>query len=193
MTSLWRRILVERRAVILPVVALVAINVVVLVAVVLPLRHSVATAQDDRNASYARLGNAKANRTLAEKEAASTKDASAGLQRFYADILSTNQAKATNAAQFWTSQTARALGLQYITIETTTTPVRESKLVRVTSRFTIRGEYASIRKFIYAVEAAEEFLIIDKIKLAERAAMQQQNSNLLEFELFITSYFVGGA
>jgi hypothetical protein len=190
--SLWRRILVERRSVVLPLAALLAINVVALVAVVLPLRQNVAGLEGARNAAYARRAAAKSTLEEAEQLTAGKKQTTAQLQRFYAQILAANFSSAMKAVRFWPAATAQALGLQYTGIETTQpTEIRESRLMFVTSRFSLRGEYANIRKFLYAVEAAEEFLIIDKVKLAQPTA-QQANTPSLGFELSITTYYPGG-
>ena len=191
--SLWRRILVERRSVLLPLAAFLAVNVVVLVAVVLPLRESVAGMADERNRAYAALGAAKQAQADAERAAMSKRQASEGLQKFYDTILATDVASAVNAVRFWPAKTAQALGLQYSNIETSQpTEIRDSRLVKVTSTFSLRGDYANIRKFVYAVEAAEEFLVIDKLKLAQPTA-QQASTPALGFELSITTYYVGGS
>jgi len=190
--SLWRRILTERRSVIVPLAVLLAANVVVLMAVVLPLRRSVSGAEDRRNAAYAHLNAAKAELAEIERTASAKRQAANDLQVFYEQHLPPSSSIARNEVAFWPERTATALGLQYTSIETTQpTPVRDSRLTRVASRFTLRGEYLNIRKFLYAVEAAEQFLIVDKISLAQ-AGSQQTNSSVLEFEITIATYYLGG-
>jgi Tfp pilus assembly protein PilO len=190
--SLWRRILVERRSVIVPLAVFLAANVVALMAAVMPLQRSVAGAMDKRNEAYARLNTAKADLADIERAAGAKRQAADDLQTFYEKTLPPTSSAARNQVQFWPEKTASSLGLKYTSIETTPpTEVRDSRLSRVTSRFTLRGDYSNIRKFVYAVEAAEQFLIIDKISLAQMGS-QQTNSSTLEFEVTIATYFLGG-
>jgi Tfp pilus assembly protein PilO len=190
--SLWRRILIERRSVIVPLAIFLAANVIVLMAVVLPLRRSVAGAEDRRNEAYAHLNVAKAELADIERAAGAKKKASEDLQTFYEKILPPTSSAARNEVAFWPEKTAQSLGLKYTSIETTQpTEVRDSRLWRVTSRFTLRGEYPNIRKFVYHVESAQQFLVIDKITLAQTGS-QQMNSSTLEFEIGIATYFLGG-
>jgi hypothetical protein len=190
MMSLWRRILVERRSVVLPLAVLLAANVVVLMAVVLPLRQSVAGATDAKFTSSTNLSNARKDLAEAEKTAQSKKQATEGLQKFYDQVLSSNYQTAMHSVSFWSGDAARGLGLTPIAIETShPTEIRDSRLMQVTSRFTLRGPYSAIRKFVYTVEASEQFLVIDRIKLAQPGA--QQNSQNLEFEVTITSFYLG--
>ena len=84
----------------LPLAAFLAVNVVVLVAVVLPLRESVAGMADERNRAYAALGAAKQAQADAERAAMSKRQASEGLQKFYDTILATDVASAVNAVRF---------------------------------------------------------------------------------------------
>jgi Tfp pilus assembly protein PilO len=190
--SLWRRVLVERRSILLPLAVFLAVNVVVLVVGVLPLRQSVAGMENERYNASVQLGAARQAQNDAERAATSKRQASEGLQKFYAQILAADSFSAMTAVHFWPQRTAQALGLQYTNIETSSpTEVRDSRLMKLTSRFALRGEYANIRKFVYAVEAAEEFLVIDKLKLAQPPA-QQANTPALGFELSITTYYLGG-
>jgi hypothetical protein len=189
--SLWRRVLIERRSIVLPLAAILAVNVAVLLAIVLPLRQSVAGMQDERYSVSVQLGAARRAQTGAEQAASSKRQASEGLDKFYAQILASNYSSASKAVSRWPFRTAQALGLTYTGIDTTNpTEVRDSRLMMVTSKFSLRGEYANIRKFLYAVEAAEEFLVIDKVKLAQPTA-QQANTPALGFEISIKTYYLG--
>jgi hypothetical protein len=191
--SLWRRILVERRSVALPLGILLAANIAVLIAVVLPLRQIVAGATDARYTSSTELAAARQELADAERTTESRKQAIAGLQQFYDQVLSTGHSAAVTSASFWPEKTAKELGLVHTGIGTSQPiEIRDSRLMEVTSKFTLRGPYSGIRKFLYAVEAAEQFLVVDKIKLAQPSA-QQSNSQTLEFELEITTFYLGGS
>jgi len=188
--SLLRRILVERRALVLPLAVLLAVNVAVLVAVVLPLRQTVGSAEDLKNAAYARKDAATHDLQKATEMTTREKLTSQQLDTFYTKVLATDVRSAIDAVNTWPWKTAQQLGLQYTGIETSQpTEIRDSRLMMVTSRFSLKGDYANIRKFIYAVEAADQFLIIDKLKLAQPGA-QQTNTAALGFEMSVTTYYL---
>jgi hypothetical protein len=190
--SLWRRILVERRSVVLPLALLIAVNLVVLIAVVLPLRQSVAGADTARRTSTTDFNMARRDLMDAQRTAESRKQATEGLQKFNEQVLSSNYQTARNAVLFWSKDTAMALGLVPVSIDTSAPiEVRDSRLMQVSSQFTLRGSYAAIRKFLFTVEAAEQFLVVDRIKVAQ-PGVQQGNSQSLEFEVTITSFYLGG-
>jgi Tfp pilus assembly protein PilO len=190
--SLWRRILVERRSLALPLGALLAVNAVVLMAVVLPLQRSVSGGVTRRSETTLKLNLAKKELAETERIANSKRQAADDLRTFYETVLPASQSEATREVAIWPDRTAKQLGLQYTSIDTTNpTEIRDSRLMQVTSRFTLRGDYQNIRRFVYTVEAAEKFLVIDKIKLAQLSA-QQPGSSALEFELSISTYYLGG-
>src|SRR3954463_11104334 len=104
--SLWRRILFERRSVLLPLLLLLAANVVVLIAVVLPLRQSVKGSTDDKYTASTNLSMARKELADAQRTAESKKQATEGLQRFYEQVLSSKYTQARNSVLFWPLETA---------------------------------------------------------------------------------------
>ncbi len=67
--------------------------------------------------------------------------------------------------------------------------IRDSQLTKVTGKVTLTGEYANIRRFLYNVETAQEFVIIEKVELSQ--ANTAQASSLLEVSLSVATYFLG--
>ncbi|OLB63749.1 MAG: hypothetical protein AUI11_00165 [Acidobacteria bacterium 13_2_20CM_2_66_4] len=121
--TLGRRILVEKRATIVPLVAAILVNVAVYAFVVYPLGVKSAGAA-----------------TRAERAASTLKAAETDL--------------------------AAARGL----VAGTTRADEESKssgLGRMVSHVLLQGEYENFRNFIYDLESAPEFVIIDDIALSQ--------------------------
>ena len=80
----WSRVVADQRRWLLPVGAILAINIVVLFAVVLPMRRSVETGTEQANASAQALNAAIADLKDAEATRDGQVDASKDLDRFYA-------------------------------------------------------------------------------------------------------------
>ena len=62
---------------------------------------------------------------------------------------------------------------------------------RQPAEVTLVGEYSDIRRFLYEVETAEEFLIIEKVALSQPNAAQ--GGGQLEVALSVATYFLTDA
>jgi hypothetical protein len=185
--KLWRRVYQEKRVVVLPLLVFLLANVGAFFLGVLPLRRSVTTAADDKINADIKLGLAK-RAELATRTAGTSKDtADAELAKFYDQILPADFSSATNLISFWVESTARSSGVQYKAIETAPAPIRDSKLTRVTGKFTLQGTYANIRRFLYAVETTQDFLVVDRVELAQPGT--QQTSTTIEVALTISTFY----
>ena len=63
--------------------------------------------------------------------------------------------------------------------------------MKVKGQVTLIGEYANIRRFLYEVETALEFVIIESVELSQASATQ--NDSLLELSLAIATYYLTNA
>jgi Type II secretion system (T2SS), protein M subtype b len=188
--SLWRRVYQERRSVVLPLVVFLLANVGVYVLGVLPLGRSV---ESDRTAAFdalAGLGAARLVDTTAKNARARKEQADLELKKFYGDVLPTGASGAVNIVSFWLQQTAEAAGLQFKSNQTSQEPVKDSRLTRVASTVTLRGDYANVRRFLYAAETAPQFVVIEKVRLAEPANSDSATGGGLELVLDVSTYYV---
>ena len=62
-------------------------------------------------------------------------------------------------------------------------------LTKMTGKVTLKGGYAGIRKFLYRVETAEEFIVIEEVNLNQPGTMDTGAN--LELDLVVSSYFPG--
>ena len=187
---LWRRVLAERRGLVVPLLAAVAVNVAVLVLVVFPLQASVGGDESRANEAKVELANARRAEALATETRASKLRADVELKKFYSEVLPANHAAARNLlfvqVQHFSQQTGLALASSAFEPE----QVDDSSLMRFYVDVTLTGEYANIRKFVYLLETAPEFFVIESIKLAQ--SNLQGGGGSVEVVLRVATYYTGG-
>lgn len=188
MIALWRRVFLERRSVLVPLVALLVIDVALLVAVVLPLRRAVTS--DTAAAEAARYATALATQRLKQMQGAraSRDRAQQELAKFYGQVLPLSQAAAEKLALVEVTKLVRennlTLGAQAFEDEI----IKDTPLRRLTAKVELLGDYAAVLHFIYDVETAEAFLAIRSVQLSQ-ATRQQQNNGQLQLTMEIATYY----
>ena len=94
--------------------------------------------------------------------------------------------------QLWLTQVARQHGVAFQQGTHKYDEVRDSRLVKVTSEATLTGTYHDIRRFLFAVEAAPEFVVIEQVQLGDSGDSAQQNPRgELKIGIKAATYFVG--
>ena len=185
--SLWKRVFTERRSVVLPLLVFLAADLAALGGVFY-LKRDVDVVKDEAESAMLSLGSAN----VAAREAKAThqsKDlAEVQLKKFYGEVLPKDFPSAVTITNFWLTRTARAASVSYKSGSFDTEEVRDSRLSRVTGQITLLGQYADIRRFLYEVESAQEFVIIEKVELSQPNA-NQANAQL-EVQLSIATYYV---
>ena len=187
--SLWRRVYEERKRLVLPLLILLAVNAAVAVGVVWPLHQSVDAAESARNDARLALANAQRNHKQAKDALAAREQADRDLRTFYQDILPDDQATATRVTNLWLAQAAKADGLQFASSSASQNPERDSKLSKASTTVSLLGPYPNIRQFLHAVEAAEEFIIIDRVELSESEQNRPGAGAPLTVQLLVSSYY----
>jgi Tfp pilus assembly protein PilO len=189
LAQLARRIFDERKAILLPLVVVVVVNVAVLVLGVLPLRTAVAMAESDGTQATLQLGEARLQQRDAEQARASREGADNDLRRFYTEVLPRDLTMAQKTLNLWVTEAARDAGLEFQGAQFDWGEVRDSALSRAFSRITLQGSYSSIRRFLHAVETAEEFVVVESVELVQQAD-QGAASGALEVSLVVSTYFL---
>ena len=187
--TLWSRVYRERRAIILPLVAVLIINIGVLLLAVIPLGRRAASAKDEATAAKVSLASAKLLERQAEQAATRRTTADAELQRFEHDILPKDFPTATRTTNLWLQHAARDAGLEFRQSRFETNEVRESRLTRAYSTVTLVGRYSDIRRFLAAMETAEEFVVLERVELAQSDTTQQGPNERLEIALNVSTFF----
>ena len=182
---LLRRAVAEHRRIVVTLTAALVANVLVYALVVYPLSERVANIEQRNQAAaqalaQARVDHAQANGTLTGKARAS-----AELATFYRDVLPQDLSGARRLTYLRLARLARDANLEYE--RSTYAPVADtdSTLTRLQIQMVLAGTYAEMRDFIYQLETAPEFVVIDNIQLAEGS----EGTGSLVVTLDLSTYF----
>jgi Tfp pilus assembly protein PilO len=181
----WSRVIADHRRWLMPVGAVLVINVVVLIGVVLPLRQSVQTAEARANASAQALREAAADLRTAEATRDGQGQASQDLERFYSEVLPADFTTARRITHLKMSQLARSHDVEFESGSTTPESLRDSVLERLAVSFALVGDWDDIRQMIYEIETGADFVVIDNVGLSEGA----DPSAGLSLQLELSTYY----
>jgi len=180
----WSRVVAEHRRWLVPVGVVLALNLIVLVPVVLPLRESVATGTEQAAASVAALEAATADLQEAEATRDGQSQATKDLERFYGEVLPESFAAARRLTQLKLAQLARSHDVAYQRGATTPEVLRDSTLERMRVSVELSGDWDDIRQFIYEIETGPDFIVIDHVALSEGGSANAALSLALEISTF---------
>src|SRR5262245_1379048 len=185
MTPLLRRIVQEKRTVILPLGIALALNVFAYAVIVRPLEVKSAGAADRARQSAAAL-------TAAEKELASARSLVGGkseadqeLTAFYQKVLPADLTSARRLTYSSLPELARKTGIRY---EARTAfkdeSKKDTKLGHMKLTMLLQGDYRNIRQFIYELESAPNFIIIDDLTITQKSGNEPQT-----LQINMSTYF----
>ena len=161
------RILREKRALIWPLVLVLIANVVVYVLVVYPLAQKVAAGEEDAAAGLAALHSARADYENARATVTGKGQADAELAKFYQEVLPPDLSGARRITYLPLDQLAKGSRLNLERQSAESTKVRESTLQKLTQIAVLTGDYRDIREFLYKLETAPEFIVLENVSLAQ--------------------------
>jgi Tfp pilus assembly protein PilO len=166
--TLWKRILVEKRALIIPLVLAILVNIAVYVLVVYPLGVKSATAAD--RAENAKLALQAAGRDFEGAKALvnGKSRAEQELSTFYDKVLPADFIAARRLTYASLPRLAKKANVKYEQGKYEPEPFKkDARLGQLHIRMVLQGEYESIRQFIYELESAPEFVILDNFSLSQ--------------------------
>ncbi|MGH9175425.1 MAG: GspMb/PilO family protein, partial [Vicinamibacterales bacterium] len=178
------RVLREHRKALVPLGIVLAINVIVLAAVVLPLSQRVVTSE----ARAESADRAQAAAAAEFKQAGALRDgktrASADLETFYRQVLPADAAVARRITHVKPQQRAREQNVRYERGATNEEEIDDSVLERQTVSMTLSGDYDDLRAFIYTLETSPDFVVIDNVGIAEGSGTDAPLSLSLELSTY---------
>jgi Tfp pilus assembly protein PilO len=182
---LLRRAVAEHRRLVVGLAVALVANILVYALVVYPLGQRVANIEQRNQAAaqslaQARTEHAQANGTLTGKARASTE-----LATFYRDVLPQDLAGARRLTYLRLARLARESNLEYERSQYAPETDDDSTLTRLQIQMVLSGTYAEMRDFIYQLETAPEFVVIDNIQLSEGS---NANGSLMVI-LDLSTYF----
>jgi hypothetical protein len=171
----------ENRRLVIPLAAGLAINVILFVGVVYPMRVRVHSAElREQNASAALTAAVREDQSARGLVQGKTRTSTA-LQTFYHDVLPSSAAGARNITYLHLQQLAEQHHLRIPHRNCDPEPSPKGPLRRVRCTMALEGGYDEVRRFIYDVETGTDFFVIDGVTLSqggEAGAALQLTMNL---------------
>jgi len=175
MTPLVRRILLEKRAILLPLGIALAANVFAYILVVRPLEVKSAGAADRARQTAVALAAAEKELATARALVSGKSEADQELSSFYQKVLPANLASARKLTYASLPELAKKTGVRYEARTASNEDSEKSdKLGHMKLTMVVQGDYRNIRQFIYELESAPNFVIIDDLTITEKSANEPQ-------------------
>jgi Tfp pilus assembly protein PilO len=186
--TLFRRVLAEKRRVVLALAAAATGNVLLFALLVFPLGRQVASAEQDAQLQREALRHARQDAASAHATVQGKDQADSALHKFYLDVLPTDASSARGITYRRLSQLARESNLR---LDRGTNVVKQEKgssLQKVTTTYMLTGDYRDVRQFIYSLETAPEFMVLENVVLSAPA----ERERALTVQLDVATYFRAG-
>lgn len=186
-----QRVLTEKRAIVLPLVIAVAANVALYALVVFPLGRQVASAQAEATTQHQLLGRARLDYQSAKATVSGKQQADSALQKFYKDVLPANPSAARTLTYTRLAQLAKQANVHLEHGANAVKHEKGSQLSKLTTTYTLTGDYRDVRHFIYSLETAPEFIVLENVALTSPND-QAPGGRGLAVNLDIATYFRSG-
>jgi hypothetical protein len=189
MMVLLRRIAVEKRLIVVLLAVGLAANLLAYTFVVRPRGIRAAGAADRAAAAATALRTAERDRATAGELVAGKARADEALATFYGKVLPADQEAAVRMTYARLPALARKSGVKWErrTSEMATDEERakkDEKLGHLVMTMVLQGRYGDFRNFIFALESAPEFWIVDNVVLSEGS-----NDAAPTFTVTLSTYF----
>jgi Tfp pilus assembly protein PilO len=175
MTPLLRRIIQEKRTIVWPLVIALAANVFAYILVVRPLEAKSAGAADRARQSAAALAAAEKDLAAARSLVSGKSEADQELTAFYQKVLPANLTTARRLTYASLPALAKKTGVRYEARTASNEDTeKDTKLGHLKLKMVLQGDYRNIRQFIYELESAPDFVIIDDLTITEKSSSEPQ-------------------
>jgi nitrate reductase assembly molybdenum cofactor insertion protein NarJ len=180
-----RRLLTEQRKFIAVLAAALTVNVAAYAGFVYPLAARVADA-DSRAARAGRALREAQREFEAAKGVAASKDrAEKELRAFYGEVLPADLSAARKVTYMSLAQLARKTNLKIVRRAWDEGHERGSALDRLQVGLVLEGQYEDVRAFVYQLETAPEFVIIDDVTIDQA----RDGGTALSLKLQLSTYY----
>ena len=181
----FARVVSEHRRLLLPLGALLAINIGVLMLVVLPLRASVQRGGTRAQESSLALAEARAELATAEATRDGQAQATRDLDRFYREVLPADVSAAQRLTHSKLSLLARSHDVVFLQSATSPETMQNSSLERLVVNYSLSGDWEDVQRFIHTIETLPDFVVIDNLSLTESG----EDNAPLALTLSVSTYF----
>jgi Tfp pilus assembly protein PilO len=180
----WRRMFTDKRHLIWPLALAVVANVALLILVLYPLSQKVSGGEKQAEAASAQLNSARKEHARARATVAGKQTADDALQQFYSSILPPDLSGARRGLTKIDQMLSRS-NLRRERNSMRPTEMRDSHLAKLTAVVYFSGNYADVRRFIYALETSPEFMVIENMELIQEA----EGKSALKVTAQIATYY----
>lgn len=182
-----QRIVREKRRLVVPLALLAVANVALYAVVVFPLQRQVANAEIEARAQHQHLNAGRFDLKNAKETVSGKAKADAALQQFYKDHLPADQAVARRVTYTRLAQLARQANVKLEHGNNAISREKGSALAKLTTTYSLSGDYRDVRRFIYSMETAAEFIVLENVGLTSPG--EQAQGRGLAMNLDIATYF----
>ena len=179
-----RRIFDDKRAMVIPVLAGLALNIVVFVVVVYPLGVRARSMDQRAQVAAEQLRGAEREDAAARAMVLGRDRTDSALQSFYKDVLPASQARAREITYLQLQQLARKHDIRLKHQVATADANEKGLLARLRISMDLEGDYEDIRQFIYQLESSSDFVVIDSVGLQDA-----QTGAPLTLSLMLSTYY----
>ena len=179
------RVVSEHRRLLVPLGALLAINIGVLMLLVLPLRASVQSGGTRAQESSRALTEARAELATAEATRDGQAQATRDLDRFYREVLPADVSAAQRLTHSKLSLLARSHDVVFLQSSTSPETLRDSSLERLMVTYSLSGDWEDVQRFIHTIEMLPDFVVIDDLALSESG----EGDAPLALQLSVSTYY----
>jgi|TARA_B100001964_G_C14240592_1_gene604786 hypothetical protein len=180
-----KRITAEKRLFILPLVVGLALNAALFALAVYPLTVRVANAKLLAAAAVESLEDAEQAQAEALAILESKSRADADLRTFYEEVLPLGLPSARRITYAQLAAMAEGANLRHDRRSSVAEQDRGSRLARLRTTMVLAGEYADVREFIYQLETADAFVVIEGVSLVQ----PDEEATSLVLTLEVSTYF----
>jgi Tfp pilus assembly protein PilO len=184
------RVLSEKRRLVIPLVLVFIANALLYAVVVFPLGRQVANATEQARVQRELLVRARQDYLSAKATVSGKQQADAALLKFYKDVLPADSGAARKLTYTRLADLARQANVKLEHGSNATKHEKGSELSKLTTNYTLTGDYRDVRKFIYSLETAPEFIVLENIGLTSTSVETQARS--LAMVLEIATYYRSG-
>jgi Tfp pilus assembly protein PilO len=144
----------------------------------------------ERRAASARVQRAAAERDYASARALQTgrERADVDLRQFYREVLPTDLAGARRLTYARLAQLAQENNLHYQHRSYETDTNYKGELEKLHISMELDGDYADVREFIHELETSPDFVVIERLALAEQSR-GGDSDGMLQLTLDLATYF----
>lgn len=183
--TITQRIFQEKRRLILPLVIAVIANIVAYAVIVFPLGRQVEAAEQEMQDQRDVLRRARQDFELARATVTGKQQADTSLRQFYTDVLPPTSSAAQRVTYLRLAQLARDANVHLERGANAISHEKNSSLSKVSTSYTLSGEYRDVRAFIYSLETAPEFVVLENVALSS----DQQSQRGLSVQIEVATYF----